>query len=175
MILVGRKPPMYSPAREIEETVFNHFAQGLVDRRLDPTVDLYKTLRLKVAEAAKGNPLLARALAKAVEVSESTDLVAAAKAAAVVETLDEVAYAASGEFNAARDAITSGTLEELKRAGWTRAEIDEAQSMRARHADLFRRWRAEEISPRGLRIALVDYYARQGREDIDKRFFQPKP
>jgi hypothetical protein len=175
MAIVGRKPPMYSPAREIEEIVFNHFASGLVDRKLEPTVDLYKTLRLKVAETAKGNPLLAKAMAMAVEVSESTDLVAAAKAAAVVETLDEVAYAASGEFTAARDAIVSGPLSELAREGWTRSEIEQARQLRARHAHLFRRWTAEEISPRGLRIALVDYYARQGRDNIDKRFFPAKP
>jgi hypothetical protein len=173
--IVGRKEPMYSPEREIEEIVFDHFAKGLVDRPLEPTVDLYKSLRLKVAEAAQGNPLLAKAMAQAVAVSESTDLVAAAKAAAVVETLDEVAYAASGDFAAARDSIVGGSLEELAREGWTKAEIEQAKQMRERHAELFRRWNAETISPRSLRIALVEYYARRGREQIDERFFQPKP
>ncbi|MCG8583421.1 MAG: hypothetical protein MI757_01755 [Pirellulales bacterium] len=175
MTVVGRKPSTYSPQREIEESVFDHFATGLIDRRLNPTVDLYKQLRLKVAETAKGNPLLARALAMAVEVSEATDLVAAAKAAAVVETLDEVAYAASREFTAARDAITAGPLDELAREGWKRDEIEQVRKLRARHADLSRRWEAYEISPRGLRIALVQYYAKQGRDNIDKRFYRAKP
>ena len=175
MKIIGWKPPMYSPAREIEQVVFNHFATRLVHRPLEPTVDMYKTLRLKVAETAKDNPLLARALAMAVKVNESTDLVAAAKAAAVVETLDEVAYAASGEFNMARDSIVAGPLSELQRDGWTRTEIDQARKMRSRHADLYRRWVAEELSPRGLRIALVHYYSKQGRDNIDKRFFPDRP
>src|SRR3569833_3258014 len=87
--LIGRREPMYDPAREIEEAMFNRFADQLIATELVPTPDLFDSLRLKDAEAAKHSTLLAQALAKSAGVSAEMDLVAAAKAAAVVETLDE--------------------------------------------------------------------------------------
>ena len=107
MRLVGTRQPMYDPQREIEEAVFDHFAQSLMSQQVTPAADAFQLLRLKVAEAAKENPLLAKAVASAAGVAEDMDLVAAAKAKALIENLDEIAYGASGEFVALRDAITS--------------------------------------------------------------------
>ena len=57
---------------------------------------------------------MAKAVANAAGVAEEMDLVAAAKAKALIETLDEVAYGASREFAAARDAIMVGSPAELR-------------------------------------------------------------
>ena len=83
---------MYSPAREIEQAVFDHFAAGLQDRQLSGSWDEYDALRIKLAESARNSPLLAKALARAAGVHEEMDLVSAAKTAAIVETLDEAAF-----------------------------------------------------------------------------------
>ena len=36
LTLVGRREPMYDPGREIEEAVFDHFAQSLITRQVTP-------------------------------------------------------------------------------------------------------------------------------------------
>jgi len=169
--IVGRREPMYDPGRQIEETVFDYFATSLAERVLVPTPDAIQTLRMKIAEAAKLNPLLAGALAKAAGLNAEVDLVAAARAAAVIETLDDVAYAASGDFVDARDAIRAGPLDQLKDQGYGSEDIAWFGELRGRHADLHQRWNERQISPRELRQALVDYYVRQGRAGIDQRFF----
>jgi hypothetical protein len=53
----------------------------------------------------------------------------------------------------------------------TREEMARTMSYQARHADLVRRWAADDISPRELRIELVKYYVRQGCDQLDARFF----
>lgn len=169
--IVGRRAPMYDPGREIEEAIFDHFAQSLEKKTLAPTNTLYQSLRTKLAQAAEITPLLGRALAKAAGVDEDTDLVTAAKAAAVVETLDEIAYTASDEFQAARDAIRAGPLSELARQGFTAEDLDQIRTLRHRHNDLYTPWQRRTLSPRELRIRLVDYYTRWGRAEIDERFF----
>lgn len=169
--IVGRREPMYDPGREIEEAVFDHFAISLAQRVLVPTPDAFQSLRMKMAEAAKLNPLLSGALAKAAGLNVEVDLVAAARAAAVIETLDEVAYAASGDFVDARDAIRAGPVERLKDQGYEPDEIARFGELRARHAELHQRWEQRQISPRELRQWLVEYYTRQGRAGIDQRFF----
>jgi hypothetical protein len=170
--LIGRREPMYDPAREIEEAVFDRFADQLIATELVPTPDLFDSLRLKVAEAAKHSTLLAQALAKSAGVSAEMDLVAAAKAAAVVETLDEVAFDSSADFNDARDAIRSGPIEKLKvDEGLSDEGVAEIQKYRDRHADLYAKFARGQLSPRALRTALVKYYRDAGRAEIDRRFF----
>jgi hypothetical protein len=169
--IVGRREPMYDPGREIEEAVFDYFATGLAERKLVPTPDAFQSLRLKVAEAAKLNPLLSGALAKAAGLNAEVDLVAAARAAAVIETLDEVAYAASGDFVDARDAIRAGPLDALKGQGYEADDIAWFRELRTRHTDLHRQWEQRQMSPRELRQSLVEFYIRQGRAGIDQRFF----
>jgi hypothetical protein len=169
--IVGRSEPMYDPPREIEEAIFDYFATRLDDSQLQPTSDVFQLMRLKVAEASKTNPLLARALAASANVSEQMDLVSAAKAAVVVETLDEVAFGSSAEFNAARRAITDGAADPEADAKRTPEERDAINKYRTRHADQAARWDAGQISPRALRVELVKFYTDQGRREIDRRIF----
>ena len=169
--VVAKREPMYDPRREVEEAVFDHFAQRMITTDIHPTPDAFKSLRLKVAEASKANPLLAQALASAANVSTDLDLVAAAKAAAVVETLDEVATRASGDFLAAQQAMRAGNAQQMASDGLKPEEISRLQKFRQAHADLYSRWTSRRVTPRAMRVALVNYYIAQGRKRIDERFF----
>jgi hypothetical protein len=169
--VVGRREAMYDPKRQVEEAIFDHFAHLLATRPLVLSPDWFQTLRLKLAEASKLNPLLAQALATAARVSADTDLVSAAKAAAVVETLDEIAFGASAEFLDARDILRSGSEKELIADGADAEELAEVLEYRRRHAGLYDRWRKGQVSPRQLRIELVDHYARWGKAELERRFF----
>lgn len=170
--IVGRREPLYEPTREIEEAVYDYFATSIMHRNMTPSSDLYQSLRLKLAEASRTNPLLAHALASAVGVPADTDLVAGAKATAVIEALDEVAYGASRQFMAASRALRAGSPSELRRNRVAEDKIAEFQQYQQRHADLFRRWQSGEISPRALRIELVQHYISLGKRNLDARFFQ---
>jgi hypothetical protein len=162
---------MYDPRREIEEAVYNYFAERLKQAKLSLAPDLFQSLRVKVAEASEQNALLAEALAEAAGVSRNTDLVSAAKAAAVVETLDEIAYAASGQYLDARRAIMAGpSLTPQAPAD----ERKKAEQFRKLHAELCRQWDQRQLSPRGLRLALVEYYIAQGQRQLDGRFFESR-
>jgi hypothetical protein len=165
--IVDRREPTYDPRREVEEAIYDHFAQQLVARKLQTSPDLYQALRLKMAEAAKHDPLLAQAIAKAANVSADTDLVSAAKAAAVVESLDEIAYGASGEFLKALDEIRAAPVERPRRG----AQRAPPQPYRQRHARLDQLWQKGQISRRQLRVELVQYYVAQGKQQLDRRFF----
>jgi hypothetical protein len=169
--VVGRKVPSYDPRREIEERVFDHFAQQMRVKPLADSSTFFQALRTNLALASQTNPLLAQALARASGVSPEIDLVAAAKAKAVVETLDEIAYAASGDFLAARDALRAGPLQELRRQGKSAAELRRIEALRREHAGLLARWHSGRLSPRELRVALVEYYVQRGARQLDGRFF----
>ncbi len=169
MKLVGRREPMYDARREVEEAVYDHFAVRLVDHTLTPSDDLFQSIRGKLTVASRDNPLLAKAIAAAANVSQDTDLVSAAKAAAVVETLDELAQGASGEFLSARSLLTAEAADKL-----TAADLAKQASYRKRHAALALAWEKEQISPRALRIELVKYYSQLGKDRLDARFFSAK-
>ena len=171
MQIVARCEPMYSPSREIEQAIFRRFGEGLIHETLSMSLGLKDSLRLKLAEASRKDPRLAKALARVANVSETMDLVAAAKTAAAVAALDEIAYGTSRQFTAARRAITAGPILVLRRDGLTRDQLQKIQTLRRRHANLSRRWTAETLTPRELRIALVDYYIRNGQQSIEQRFF----
>lgn len=171
LVLIARQEPMYDPRREVEEAVFDHFAASLATETLVPSPDLFQSLRLKLAEASRTNPLLAQALAQAAQVSSEIDLVSAAKAAAVVETLDEVAFGASRRLIEARDSLTAGPLESRASQRLEPEELAQIRRYRQRHADLFNRVRQGRISPRELRIALVKHYIDEGKRELDRRFF----
>jgi hypothetical protein len=170
--VAGRREPMYEPAREIEESVFDRFATQLVDRPLDPAPELFDSLMVKVAAAASQNALLAGALARAAGVGNDVDLVGAARGSAVVETLDDVAFAASDEFRAAREAVRAVSLNALRQEGLSDEELAVVKSYRDRHADLVRAFAAGQLTPRKLRTTLVTYYTKVGRDEIDHRFFE---
>ena len=168
--IVGRREPMYDPQREVEEAIYDHFAASLKTKQLTVSPDLFQAVRLKLAEASKANPLLAKALAGVAGVDRGMDLVSAAKAQAVVETLDDIAYGNSGDFVAARRAIMQGPTPppEAVQNATDRAKSAE---LRTRHAALAKLWDKEQISPRDLRIDLVNFYIARGKQQLDARFF----
>jgi hypothetical protein len=169
--IIGRNEPSYDAEREVQETIYDYFATSLAEKPLQPTPDTFQNLRLKVAEASKNNPLLAKALAATAGVSEQIDLISAAKAGAVVETLDDIAYGASAEFAAAERAIMDfSDMTPEQRGQMTPEQRQETAKYRARHADLAARWDSRQISPRTLRTELIKFYTDQGRQKLDERF-----
>jgi hypothetical protein len=169
--VIGRREPTYDPRREVEEAIYDYFARQLAAKKLHTSPDLYQTLRLKMAEAARHNALLAAAMTAAQGVSHNLDLVSAAKAAAVVETLDDIAYGASGEFLKAQEAIRSAPADRRFERGLSPSQRAAAATYRQRHPRQYELWRQGQISRRQLRIELVNYYIAQGRAEIDRRFF----
>ena len=169
--IVGRREPMYDPGGAIKEAIYDHFADSMQSKTLTPSPDAYQRLRQKVAEVSKTNPWLAKALAEASGVSEKMDLATAAKAAAIVETLDEIADGAMNQFFDAREAIQAGPLRQLRSEGYRPNEIQQVRQYRRRHAAMYRRWVDEELFPNNLRIELVKFYVDRGKAQLDERFF----
>jgi hypothetical protein len=165
--IVGRREPMYDPGREVKEAVYDHFAYRLINSVLTPSPDAVQALREKLAGLAKYNPLLAKALAQANNVSEHMDLESAAKAAAVIETLDEFADEAMFDYLDARRAMNRFDESQL-----TAEEKADVGDFRTTHAELYKRSLAGTISPRDLRVTLVKYYAAEGKRRLDERFFK---
>jgi hypothetical protein len=160
LAIVARREPMHSPGREIEQAVFDHFAASLRERKLTGSWDEFHALRIKLAEAARSNPLLAKALAKAANVNQEMDLVSAAKTAAIVATLDEAAFGASRQFTAAWQAFMRPD-----------ADPSAAEAVKKRHDDLWRRRQLGQITTADLRRDLVGFYTNVGRSDVDQRLF----
>ena len=169
--MVYRCQTMYSPRREIEQAIYDHFAEQMRDEHLTPSLTWYHTLRLNLAQAAETNPTLGRALANAAGVNEKIDLVAAAKLGAVVETLDNIAKKASNNYQNVRRAFRIDALDDIEPGPEGDKIFDQVVARRRRHADLFVRWEAGILTPRELRMALVDYYIDQGCAQLDRRFF----
>jgi hypothetical protein len=169
--IVGEREPMYDPGREVKEAIYDHFADGMRFRELRPSPDMYQQLRESVASLAKTQPWLRRAIARAADVSEQLDLEAASRAAAVVETLDEIANAAALDFERSRMAILMGPSEVLHEQGLPAEELKDLMELRREHAELLDDWLAGRLTPRELRRKLVDYYSRRGRQQLDHRFF----
>jgi hypothetical protein len=172
--IAGRREPMYDPAREVQEAIYDYFAKCMVEETLTPSPDARQFLIEKAAALSKDLPWLARALAQVNDVSERMDLEAAAKAAAVVETLDEIAEDNLNAFVEARAAITAGPMDEDARKRYSADAIQRIESYRERHAGLFERWSAGRLSARELRIALVEFYVQRGQERLAERFFRPR-
>ena len=169
--MVYRCETMYSPRREIEQAIYDHFAEQMRDGHLTPSLTWYHTLRLNLAQAAESNPALGRALANAAGVNEKIDLVAAAKLGAVVETLDNIGKKASDNYQDIRSAFRIDALDDIEPGPEGDKIFDQVVARRRRHADLFVRWEAGVLTPRELRMALVDYYIDQGCAQLDRRFF----
>jgi len=163
----GSCEPMYEPEREIRELIFDAFAQAMLDREMVLSPTLTQSLREKVAGISKQNAWLARMLARANQVHEKTDLESAARAAAVVETLDQIVEQASIDFRQARLAVTALPEEQPRDAG----ELRRYHQLRQRHADLLRRFDDGRLTPRVLRTELVEYYGRNGIQQVHERFF----
>lgn len=172
--IAGRREPMYDPSREVQEAIYDYFAKCMAQQTLTPSPDAIQLLTEKVAALSKDLPWLARALARVNDVSERMDLEAAAKTAAVVGTLDEIAEDNLKAFVEARAAITAGPLDEDARKRYSPEAVQRIESYRERHAQLFEQWGAGRLSARELRIALVEFYAQRGQAQLDERFFQPR-
>jgi hypothetical protein len=175
MRLVARRDPLYDPGREVEDAVFDHFARLVVEQPLTPTADLFQTLRLKVAQASRTNPLLAQALAKAANVNENMDLVAAARAGALIETLDEIAYGNGRQFREAWIAVTSGSDDALSREGLSVEELQLLGALRARHAELRRGFEDRRLTLPDVRKELVRGYTERGKRELEERCFPRRP
>ena len=80
------------------------------ERPLRTSPDLKQVLVQELARLSKSTPWLARALARANQVSEQMDLETAARTAAVVETLDQIANTNVDEFLQARSAIITSDV-----------------------------------------------------------------
>jgi len=172
MQIVGWREPMYDPAREVQEAIYDYFAESMSRKTLTPSPDAYQSLREKLAALSMHIPWLARAMAQANDVSEHTDLAAAAKAAAVVETLDDITEANLNAFAESRAAITAGPIDGDARGQYTQDALNLIQAYRQRHAQLCQQWDAGQLSTRQLRIQLVEFYVQRGQRQLDERFFQ---
>ena len=169
--IVARRHPMYDPTREIKEVIYNHFAESMSTQNLIPSPTAYQSLRQKLAEASQSNPLLAQLLAKANNVSEHMDLVSAARASAVIETLDEIADENMDQFLEARYALTAGSMKRLAEQGTNKNDMERIQEYRKRHDTLFHRWTQRQLSVQAIRSELVAYYSARGKRQLDERFF----
>ena len=169
--IVGRREPVYDPGREVQETIFDHFADGMIRKTLTPSPDAFQALREKLAAMAKQSPWLANALARANDVNARTDLEAAARTAAVIETLDEIAEENLNEFAAAYSALVPGPLDAEAAKQYTPEQLDRIQAYRRQHAELSRQRAEGRLTAGELRGKLVQFYADRGRRQIDERFF----
>jgi hypothetical protein len=169
--IVGRREPVYDPGREVQEAVFDHFADCMIRKTLTPSPDAFQALREKLAGMAKTSPWLANALARAADVNARMDLEAAARTAAVIETLDEVAEENLNEFAAAYSALLPGTLDADSSQQYTPEQIERIRTYRKQHPELARQRADGQLTPRELRAKLVRFYADRGRQQIDERFF----
>lgn len=173
--IVGRREPVYDPGREVQEAIFDHFAAGMIRKTLRPSPDAFQALREKLAVMAKNSPWLARAIARAADVNARMDLEAAARTAAVIETLDEIAEENLNEFAAAYRALLAGSPDAAASAQLPPEELSRRRTYHQQHPELARQRAADRLTPRELRAQLVQFYADRGRQQIDTRFFVPPP
>ena len=143
------------------------------NKQLEPSLNWYQSLRLNVAQAAETNAALSRVVANAAGVNQNIDLVAAAKLGAVIQSLDLIARGASANYRKIRNAFRLDVFDDLEDGPRGDQQVDQIVQWRREHADLFVRWEAGVLSPRELRVALVDYYIDQGCKQLDEAFFSP--
>jgi hypothetical protein len=171
MKLIHFSEPTFNPAREVEQRIYDHFAHGLSNSTIEPKGTLFQSLRQELAEASKGNPFLARAIAEAAGVDKETDLASAARAAAVIETLDSIAYGASGDFESTLRSFRLGTLDDRVKARYGDEQFERFKTLRKTHDELYQKLERRQISPRDATESLITYYIAAGTTQIDKYFF----
>lgn len=169
--IAGRRQPVYDPSREVQELIFDHFADGMIRKTLRPSPDEFQRLREKLAKMARQVPWVANALARAHDVSARMDLEAAARTAAVIEVLDEIAEENLNDFAAAFPALLTGPLDAKSSEQYTPEQIDRVQDYRRQHQELYQLRTEGQLTVRELRRELVRHYADRGRRQIDQRFF----
>jgi hypothetical protein len=171
MKLVYLSEPMYDPARHIAQSIYDHFARRMRSETLVPRHNLFQSLRQELADASTRNALLGNALAGAAGVDPDTDLASAARALAVVETLDAIAAENSDEFADTLAALQAGPSKELARRGLSQSRIESIQRLRRRHADLVDGLERNHIDLRQVTDQLIRYYTSRGEQQINDRFF----
>jgi len=169
--IVARREPVYDAGREVQESIFDHFADSMTHKTLRPSPDAFQALREKLAAMAKTSPWLANALARAADVNARMDLEAAARTAAVIETLDEVAEANLNEFAAAYAALLPGKLDAETSKQYAPEQLERIRSYQDQHPQLARQRADGKLTPRELRRELVQFYTDRGWQQIDARFF----
>jgi hypothetical protein len=174
MLMIGRRRPMYDPEREVKEAVYDHFALRMNTGTLHQSPSAQQALREKLVRVSEGTPWLRRAIAKANGVSEEMDLLSAARAAAVVETLDDIAEQSAAQFTAAREAFLAPPEDQWSRRYTTEQQL-QIKAIRTRHAALYDAWRHRRITPPALQRELVRSYCTAGQKNLDDRFFTAPP
>lgn len=166
--VVAKQQPLYDPTRVIKEAIYDHFAWSMQHRILTPAPSLYQSLRVRLAKISQGNSLLTRLLAQANNVSEHIDLVSAAKAAAVVETLDAIGDENMKQYLESFQAF----LARPHLAGSHTAQRSQKfQGYREQHRELYEKWTERLLTARDLQQQLVDFYIVRGKNQLDERFF----
>ena len=66
----------------------------------------------------------------------------------------------------------SADLDGLVEQGYTGDQVTALKQLRQQHAAIYRR--LSQMTPRSLRIELVNIYASRGKAEIDRRFFGRK-
>jgi hypothetical protein len=171
MEIAGRRRPMYDPQREVQEAVYDHFALQMNTGTLRQSPSAQQALREKLVRISSDTPWLRRAIAKANGVSEEMDLLSAARAAAVVETLDEIADTSAAAFQATREAFLAPPDSELRRRGYSAEKSAEILAIRRREQPLYDEWRSRRITPPTLQRRLINQASEAGRKRLDARFF----
>jgi len=146
MEIVGRREPMYRPRREVEEAVYDYFASGVGHAADDAAGNAGYTRSQRLRCGATNRCGAGVSFGGGCRRRDGSG--GGAKAAAVVETLDEVAGAAGANFQAARDAVRGSTVQP--------ATNEEAQRTRRRAANacrLDRRAATSRMAPRDVRLA----------------------
>ena len=170
LVIAGKRLPVYDPRVEIEDSIYNYFADCLRQRDLIPDADPMQKAKLTLAEASKTNPSLGRLLAQLNNVNPSMDLVAAAKAAHTLEHLDRAALGSGRQFMDAMFALTSGPLDQLRAQGFNDQQLTLFRNLRQQHAELYSEFLAEKLDGETLQKALQTHYTQQGKAEIAKRF-----
>lgn len=166
MEIVGQCKPLYDPGREIKEAVYDHFAACMQGKTYAASPGAKQKLVQSLAELSKNNSLLAQVLARANNVSEHMDLASAARAAAAVEALDQVANGSARSFHVAMDAMFYSPRDQQPSK-----QAERYRQLQQRHATLFARWQQRKLSYRELRGSLVEHYSGEGKRDLEAKFF----
>ncbi len=168
MRLMHFSEPMYDPSREIEQGIYDRFASGMKSQTFTAQQNFFQMLRQRLANASSTRPLLAQALARAAGVNLQSDLASAARAAAVLETLDTIAYGASDDFRSTLEALDTNSPTAQAR---TQEDRERIRKFREKYADLFRNIEQRRLSRGELNAELVSYFLARGQQRIDAYFF----
>jgi hypothetical protein len=170
MQIVGRGEPRYEPTDEIQQAILDHFLHRLCAQPLTASRDLNQTLAQHLTQVTRSAPWLSRALARADDESAYRELEAAARAAALFDTVETTAQRNARACLAAIAALQP-------QSGRDTGDVDRALAdsrMLSRHQTLLRDWQDGKLNPWQLRSELVEHYIQAGTHQLDRLFFQTR-